>query len=175
MTVEVKVHAFPRCRGVLAIWAEHPNLPEDRAVLRVEKEVWGVLALCFWQDGGWRTRNAQIEENFPLQGVVLLLEMDVIRRGKVREEGQRLRCRVHGRALGRGAIWGRALRSRINGVLFDGMSSNMTDLLWRGYPLGVLGRFEGGLSVVCEDHGVVRGCRCERVIERRMGATASIE
>ena len=61
------------------------------------------------------------------------------------------------------------MRSRINGVLLDGISSKMTDLLWRGHPLVALRRFEGGLSVVCEDHGVVRGCRCGRVVERRMG------
>jgi hypothetical protein len=44
----------------------------------------GILALCpFWQDGGWRTKNAQIEEDFPIHRVVLILDMDVVRRGKV--------------------------------------------------------------------------------------------
>jgi hypothetical protein len=44
----------------------------------------------------------------------------------------------------------------------------LTDLLWRGYPLVGLRRFEGGFSVcVCEDHGRninVRACRLRVVV-----------
>ena len=79
--------------------------------------------------------------------------------------------------MGWRAIGGRALRSRINGVLFDRMGLMLTDLLWRGYPLVELGRFEGGLSVsVCEDHGRNGDCRrCEWEVEQWMSATLQLE
>jgi hypothetical protein len=83
------MYAFP-CRltvfvgrGVLAICAEQPNLPVDRAVVRIEKEMRGILALWHWQGGGRRSRYAQIEEDFLLYGIVPLLDMDIVRRGKL--------------------------------------------------------------------------------------------
>ena len=51
------MYALPCCqwflafvdRGVLAICAKYPNLPNDRAVIRVEQEMRSVLALyLFW-------------------------------------------------------------------------------------------------------------------------------
>ena len=89
-------HWFLAC-GVLTICAENPYLPEDAAFVRVEQEMWGVLALCsFWQGGGGRSKNAQIEKEFPPHGVVLFLDMDVVRRSKVWGKARRLWYRPRG-------------------------------------------------------------------------------
>ena len=65
--------------------------------MRVEHEMRGVLALCpFWQGGGWRSGDAQIEQDFLLNGAVLLLAMDIVRRGKVWGQIRNLGCRLHG-------------------------------------------------------------------------------
>ena len=89
-------HWFLAC-GVLTICAENPYLPEDGAFVRIEQEMWGVFTLCpFRQGGGGRPRNAQIEEEFPPHGVVLFLDVDVVRRSKVWWKAQRLWCRPRG-------------------------------------------------------------------------------
>lgn len=78
-------------RDVFRIGAEHPDLAGDGAVVRVEQEVRRVLARRHpvWQRGGWRPRNAQIEEDLAFHGMVLLLDMDVVCRGKIwREEAR---------------------------------------------------------------------------------------
>lgn len=73
--------------GVLAICIEQPNLAGDRAVVRIENEIGGILVLlclsCHCQGGGRRSRYAQIEEDLPLYGIVPLLDVEIVRRGKI--------------------------------------------------------------------------------------------
>lgn len=116
VTAEMQMYAFPfRLMvfvggGVLAICAEQPDLPVDRAVVRIENEMRRIFVHWHWYGGGRRSRYAQIEENFPLYGVVFLLDVDIVRRGKFWWEVWK-RWRDRGRALLRRAIWGRALRN----------------------------------------------------------------
>jgi hypothetical protein len=97
--------------GILAICAEQPNLPADRAVVWIENEMRGILTLFWHYQGGCRwSRYAQIEENFLLYAIVSLLDMEIVRRGKVWWEVLR-RLRLCGWAFGSRAIRGRALRN----------------------------------------------------------------
>src|SRR6266446_6123996 len=90
------MHAFP-CRltvivrrSIFVICTEQPNFPVDRAVVRIENEMRSVLALCSnWYRRSRRPRNAQIEEDFLFHEIILLLDMDIVRRGKVGWEGRR--------------------------------------------------------------------------------------
>jgi hypothetical protein len=51
-----------------------------------------VLVLGAYRQGGGRwSREAQVEEDLSLHGVVLLLYIEVVRRGKLWRELQRLR------------------------------------------------------------------------------------
>lgn len=98
LTVEVEAHTFARGLGVslrcgaLGIRAEHPDLPRERAVVRVERQVWDVFPLGRGREGGGRwSRKIQVEENLSFHRVVFLLYIDVVRRGEVRREIERLR------------------------------------------------------------------------------------
>ena len=96
VTVKVEARTFPcgfrvslRC-GALGIRAEHPNLPRDRAVVRVERQVRDVFLLGARQGGGRRSREIQVEKDLLLHRVVFLLYMEVVRRGEVWREIERL-------------------------------------------------------------------------------------
>jgi len=98
LTVEVEAHAFTRGLGVslrsgaLGIRAEHPDLPCDRAVVRVERQVRDVFPLGGGRQGRGRwSRKIQVKEDLSLHRVVCILYMEVVRRGEVWREIERLR------------------------------------------------------------------------------------
>ena len=96
--MEVEAHTFAgglgvslRC-GALGIRAEHPDLPRDRTVVRAERQVRDVFSLGGSRQGGGRwSRKIQVEENLSFHRVVFLLYIDVVRRGEVWREIERLR------------------------------------------------------------------------------------
>jgi hypothetical protein len=144
MTVEVEAHPFARGLGVslrcgaLGIRAEYPDLPRDRAVVRVERQVRDVFPLGGSRQGGGRwSRKIQVEENFPFHRVVFQLFMNVVRRSEVWREFERLRGIRGGWALMRkGTIWGRVLRGSssdgLMGSRVHGTTTIHEGLTWSG-------------------------------------------
>ena len=89
-----------------------------------------------------------------LYGIVLLLDMEIVRRGKIWRESRRLR-RIYRRILWGRAVWGRALRSL-------GVSDNQLNicrsvvlyLVRKRHLLAGMGSFDRGLCLrVWDDHG----------------------
>jgi hypothetical protein len=75
---------------------EHPNLPRDRAVVRIERQVRDVFLLGARQGGGRWSRKIQVDKDLLLHRVVFLLYMEVVHRGEVWREINIERLRVRG-------------------------------------------------------------------------------
>lgn len=84
-----------RC-GALGICAEHPDLPRDRAVVRVERQVREVFLLGARQGGGRWSRKIQVDKDLLLHRVVFLLYMEVVHRSEVWRKIDIERLRVRG-------------------------------------------------------------------------------